>query len=175
LNLSANVEVTQAQVSGLEGNDGIHPIHQSELRAGAPNANFPALSSSTLGSGSVSSFRPGRWLLGRATNHGGLRMNMDDSRIIARFQCLITGFMAAKRLGEWHSELIGNELYRMWLQLEQRGLKKSPEYRNVMLRADRHACWLAGLARLSSPDLLLPLSSKETERIATLSAPQKAA
>ena len=38
---------------------------------------------------------------------------------------------------------------------EQRDLKKTPEYRNVMLRAE----WLAGLARLSSPDHALPLSS----------------
>jgi hypothetical protein len=64
---------------------------------------------------------------------------------------------------------------RTWVELEQRGLKKTPEYRNVMLRADRHACWLAGLARLSSPDPALSLSSKEIECIATLSAPQKAA
>ena len=37
-------------------------------------------------------------------------------------------------------------------ELEQRDLKKTPEYRNVMLRADQHAEWLAGLSRLSSPD-----------------------
>src|SRR5262249_30622824 len=47
---------------------------------------------------------------------------------------------------------------------ERRGLKKSPEYRNVMLRADRQAWWLAGLSRLSSSDAALPLSSKEIER-----------
>jgi hypothetical protein len=89
-------------------------------------------------------------------------MNMDDSRIIARFQSLTTRLIAAKRLGQSRSEL-ADELYRAWLELEQRGLKKTPEYRNVMLRADRHAWWLAGLARLSSPDPALPLSSKETE------------
>jgi len=44
-------------------------------------------------------------------------------------------------------------------ELEQRDLKKTPEYRNVMLRADQHAEWLAGLAGLSSPDHALPLSS----------------
>jgi hypothetical protein len=90
-------------------------------------------------------------------------MNMDDSRIIARFQRLMTGLMA------------GDELYRTWVELEQRGLKKTSEYRNVMLRADRQAWWLAELARLSSPDLAPPLSSKEIVCIATLSAPQKAA
>jgi hypothetical protein len=87
-------------------------------------------------------------------------MNMDDSRIIARFQRLMTGLMA------------GDELYRTWVELEQRGLKKTSEYRNVMLRADRQAWWLAELARLSSPDLAPPLSSKEIVCIATLSAPQ---
>jgi hypothetical protein len=101
-------------------------------------------------------------------------MNMDDSRIIARFQCLTTGLMAAKRLGQSRPEL-ADELYWTWLELEQRGLKKTPEYRNVMLRADRHAWWLAGLTRLSSPDSALSLSSKETERTGTLTAPQKAA
>jgi hypothetical protein len=100
-------------------------------------------------------------------------MNMDDSRIIARFQCLTTGHMAAKRWGQWRPDL-ADELYRTWLELEQRGLKISAEYRNVMLRADRQAWWLAGLARLSSPDPA-PLSSKEIERIAMLSAPQKVA
>jgi hypothetical protein len=70
---------------------------------------------------------------------------------------------------------LADELYRTWLELEQRGLKKTPEYRNVMVRADRHAWWLAGLAKLSSPDPALPLSSKETERTGTLIAPEKAA
>jgi hypothetical protein len=36
-------------------------------------------------------------------------------------------------------------LYQMMFEeLEQRDLKKTPEYRNVMLRADQHAEWLAG-------------------------------
>jgi hypothetical protein len=74
-------------------------------------------------------------------------MNIDDGRIIARFQCLTTGLLVVKRLGQWRPELI-EELYRTSLELEQRGLKKSREYRNVMLRADRHAGWLAELARL---------------------------
>jgi hypothetical protein len=95
-------------------------------------------------------------------------MNMDDSRIIARFQRLTTGLMAAKRLGEWRPEQ-GDELYRTWVEIEKRGLKRTPEYRNVMLRADRQAWWLAGLARLSSPDPAPPLSSKEMECSTTLS------
>jgi hypothetical protein len=44
-----------------------------------------------------------------------------------------------------------------------------------MLRAGQHAEWLAGLARLCNPDHALPLSSKETERIGTVSALEKAA
>jgi len=40
----------------------------------------------------------------------------------------------------------------MWFEeLEQRDLKKICEYPNVMLRADQHAEWLAGLSWLSSP------------------------
>ena len=104
-----------------------------------------------------------------------LRMNMDDSRIIARFQSLTTGFMAAKRLGQWRPDL-ADELYRTWVELEQRGLKKTPEYRNVMLRADRQAWWLAGLTRLSSPDSCGALSLfKEIECNAALRPPQQAA
>jgi hypothetical protein len=93
-------------------------------------------------------------------------MNMDDSRMIARLQSLTTGFMAAKRLGQWRPEL-ADELYGMWLELEQRGLKNTPECRNTMSRAAQNAQWLAGLAKLSSPDAALPLSSKQIERIAT--------
>ena len=78
-------------------------------------------------------------------------MDIDESRIIARFQSLITGFIAAKQVGQSHAELT-DEVYRTWLKLEQRGLKNTSDYRNVMSRADRHAWWLAGLARLSSPD-----------------------
>jgi hypothetical protein len=96
-------------------------------------------------------------------------MNMDDSRLIARFQRLITETLIEKRLGQRRPELT-DELFQTWLEVEQRGLKKTPEYRNVMLRADRHALWLAGLVRLSSPDAAPPLSSKETKPIATPSA-----
>jgi hypothetical protein len=64
----------------------------------------------------------------------------------------------------------------MWFEeLEQQDLKKTREYRNVMLRADQHADWLAGVARLSSPDHALPLSSTETERTGMLTALEKAA
>ncbi len=73
-------------------------------------------------------------------------------------------------MGQGRPELT-SEVYQTWLEVEQRGLKKTPEYRNVMLRVDRHALWLAGLVRLSSPDAALPFSSLEKERIATLSIP----
>jgi hypothetical protein len=88
-------------------------------------------------------------------------MNMDDSRLIASFQRLITEILIEKRLGPRRPELT-DELYQTWREAEQRGLKKTPEYRNVLLRADRLALWLAGLVRLSSPDAASPLSSKET-------------
>src|SRR5215813_943828 len=100
-------------------------------------------------------------------------MNMDDSRLIARFQRLTTELLIEKRLGQRRPELT-DELYQTWLEIDQRGLKETPEYRNVMLRADRHALWLAGLVMLSKPDAAPPLSSK-TEPIATLSASQEAA
>ena len=100
-------------------------------------------------------------------------MNMDESRLIARFQRLITEILIEKRLGQRRPELT-DELYQTWLEVEQRGLKKTPEYRNVLLRADRHALWLAGLVRLSSPDAPT-IASKEIEPIATLSASQEAA
>jgi hemoglobin-like flavoprotein len=74
-------------------------------------------------------------------------MNTDDSRIIARFQRLTTELLAQKRLGQWHPELV-DELYRTSLELEQRGLKKSPEYRNAMSRVYQQARWLAECSRL---------------------------
>jgi hypothetical protein len=101
-------------------------------------------------------------------------MNMDDSGLIARFQRLTTELLIEKRLGQRRPELT-RELYQTWLEVGQRGLKETPEYRNVMLRADRHALWLAGLVRLSSPDAALPPSSKETEPVSTLSAYKEAA
>ena len=101
-------------------------------------------------------------------------MNIDDSRLIVRFQRLITEMLVEKRLGQRRPELT-DELYQTWREVEQRGLKETPEYRNVLLRADRHALWLAGLVGLSSTDAAPPFSSKETEPIATLSASQEAA
>ena len=79
---------------------------------------------------------------------GGAVMNIDDGRIIARFQRLTTELLAQKRLGQWHPELV-DELYRTSLELEQRGLKKSPEYRNAMSRVHQQASWLAECSRLS--------------------------
>jgi hypothetical protein len=93
----------------------------------------------------------------------GVRVNMEDSRLIAQFQRLTTELLIEKRLGRRRPELT-DELYRTWLEVDQRDLKETPEYRNVMLRADRHALWLAGLVMLSTS---APLSSKETEPIIT--------
>src|SRR5215468_769270 len=95
-------------------------------------------------------------------------MNIEDSRTIARFQYLLTESLVAKRLGHWRPELKDALYQMMFEELEQRDLKKTPEYRNVMLRADQHAEWLAGLVTLAAP-----VSS--TERTDTLDAPQKAA
>jgi hypothetical protein len=99
-------------------------------------------------------------------------MNIGDSRIIARFQGLLTESLVAKRLGQWRPELKDALYQMMFEELEQRDLKKTPEYRNVMLTADQHAEWLAGLARLCNPEHALPVSS---ERVGTLSALEKAA
>jgi hypothetical protein len=54
-------------------------------------------------------------------------MNMDDSRLIASFQLLITEMLIEKRLGQRRPGLT-DELYQTWLEVEQRGLKKTPEY-----------------------------------------------
>jgi hypothetical protein len=110
---------------------------------------------------------------GHHRNSVGLHMNMDDSRFIARFQRLATEALIEKRLGPRRAEL-SDELYQAWLEVEQRGLKETPEYRNVMSRIDRHALWLAGLVRLISPDAPT-IASKEIEPIATLSAAREAA
>lgn len=78
-------------------------------------------------------------------------MNIQDGRLIAQFQRLITEFLIEKRLGPRRPEL-ADELYQTWREVDQRGLKDGPEYRNVLLRADQNALWLAGLVRLSSLD-----------------------
>jgi hypothetical protein len=85
-----------------------------------------------------------------------------------------TELLIEKRLGQRRSELT-DELYQTWLEVERRGLQETPAHRNVMLRADQHAFWLAGLVRLSSPDAAPPRTSKEAAPIATLSACQQAA
>jgi hypothetical protein len=97
-------------------------------------------------------------------------MNIDDSRLIVRFQGLITEMLVEKRLGQRRPELT-DEVYQTSREVEPRGLKETPEYRNVLLRADRHALWLAGLVRLAAP----VTSSPESERADMLDAPQKAA
>jgi hypothetical protein len=101
-------------------------------------------------------------------------MNMDDSRLIARFQRLTTEVLIEKRLGHRRPELT-DELYQAWLEIDQRGLKETPEYRNVMKRADRHALWLTGLVMLINPDAAPTLSSKETEPIVTMNIAREAA
>ena len=101
-------------------------------------------------------------------------MNIDDSRLIVRFQRLITEMLVEKRLGQRRPELT-DELYQTWRGVEQRGLKETPEYRNVLLTADRHALWLAGLVKLTSPDAAVSTSSKVTEPLATFRASQEAA
>jgi hypothetical protein len=89
-------------------------------------------------------------------------MNINEGRLIVRFQRLITEMLVEKRLGQRRSELT-DELYHTWREVRQRGLNKTPEYRNVLSRADQHALWLAGLVKLSSPDAAPPLSLKERE------------
>ena len=101
-------------------------------------------------------------VVGRGSPQWGVRMNIDDSRLIAQFQRLITEMLVEKRLGQRRSELT-DELYQTWREVQQRGLNKTPEYRNLLLRADQHALWLAGLVRLSSPDAAPPLTLKERE------------
>ena len=97
-------------------------------------------------------------------------MNIDDSRLIVRFQHLITEMLVEKRLGQRRPGLT-DDLYQTWREVGRRGLREAPEYRDVLLRADRHALWLAGLVRLAAPSV----SSPETERTDTLDGPQKAA
>jgi hypothetical protein len=85
-------------------------------------------------------------------------MDIEDSRVVVRFQRLITEMLVEKRLGHRRPELT-DELYETWREVEQRGLKETAEYRNVLSRADRHALWLAGLVCLAAG----PVSSLETE------------
>jgi hypothetical protein len=52
-------------------------------------------------------------------------MNIDDSRLIVRFQRLITETLVEKELGHRRAELT-DELYETWLEVERRGLKETP-------------------------------------------------
>jgi hypothetical protein len=52
-------------------------------------------------------------------------MNMEDSRLIAQFQRLTTELLIEKRLGRRRPELT-DELYRTWLEVDQRDLKELP-------------------------------------------------
>jgi hypothetical protein len=97
-------------------------------------------------------------------------MHIEDSRLIVQFQRLITEMLVEKRLGQRRPELT-DEVYQTWRQVEQRGLNETPEYRDLLLRADRHALWLAGLVQLAAR----PVSSPEMKRTETWDAPQKAA
>ncbi|MFL6822169.1 MAG: hypothetical protein ACJ8FA_06320 [Xanthobacteraceae bacterium] len=97
-------------------------------------------------------------------------MDSDDSRIIARFQRLTTELLADKRLGQWHPELL-DELYRTSLELERRGLKKSPEYRNALLRADQQAWRLVEWAKVSGADSSAAAEHPESSTSATDSSP----
>jgi hypothetical protein len=101
-------------------------------------------------------------------------MNVEDSWLIARFQRLITELLIEKELGQRRRE-VADELYQTWLEVDQHGLKETPAYRNVLLTADRHALWLAGLVKLTSPDAAPPTSSKVTEPIDTITASREAA
>jgi inactivated superfamily I helicase len=99
-------------------------------------------------------------------------MDADDSRIIARFQRLTTELLAEKRLGQVHPELL-DELYRISLELEQRGLKKSAEYRNALLRADQHAWRLVECAKLSGSDSASSSASPPQDEDSSASAAEK--
>jgi hypothetical protein len=51
-------------------------------------------------------------------------MNIEDSWIIARFQCLLTASLIAKRLGPWRLELKDALYHMIFEELELRDLKK---------------------------------------------------
>ena len=75
-------------------------------------------------------------------------MNIDDSRLIVRFQRLITEMLVEKRLGQRRPELT-DELYQTWREVEQGGLKETPEYRDVLVegRSARFVACRIGEAR----------------------------
>jgi hypothetical protein len=53
-------------------------------------------------------------------------MNIDDSRLIVRFQRLITEMLVEKRLGQRQPGLT-DDLYQTWREVGRRGLKETPE------------------------------------------------
>src|SRR5262245_40729987 len=67
-------------------------------------------------------------------------MNIDDSRLIVRFQRLITEMLVEKRLGQRRPGLT-DDLYQTWRDGGRRGLREAPEYRDVLLtvpQPERH-------------------------------------
>jgi hypothetical protein len=85
-------------------------------------------------------------------------MNIDDSRLMARFQRLTTELLAGKRLGQRSPELT-DELYQSEKLIN--AASRKVRNRNVMSRADRHGLWLAGLVMLSSENAAPPLRAGE--------------
>jgi hypothetical protein len=57
-----------------------------------------------------------------------------------------------------------DELYQTSRELEQRGLKNSPEYRNAMLRADEQAWRIVEWERISKSDSTIPPDSAPEEK-----------
>jgi hypothetical protein len=78
-----------------------------------------------------------------------MRVNIEDSRLIVRFQRLIIEMLVENRLGQLRPELT-DEVCQTWREVEQRGLNETPKYRDLLLRVDRHALWLAGLVQLAA-------------------------
>jgi hypothetical protein len=74
-------------------------------------------------------------------------------------------------LGQWHPELL-DELYRTSLEIERRGLKKSPEYRNALLRADQQAWRLVEWAKLSGANSPASAASEHPESSISDSSPR---
>jgi hypothetical protein len=76
-------------------------------------------------------------------------MHPDDGRLM-RLQSLMTELLADKRLGRWRAETV-NELCRARLELEQRGLKNSPEYRDAVSRAESAGMAACGVGETHRP------------------------
>jgi hypothetical protein len=100
--------------------------------------------------------------------HDGFRVIAGKTVRECGSTAVITEMLVEKRLGQRRPGLT-DDLYQMWREVG--GLWETREYRDVLLRADRHALWLAGLVSLAAP----PVSSAETERTDTLDVSQTAA